>query len=159
VRIIRDREDARWLPSRFHFALFRLFAFLRMQFTKPRARPGLLLAIDRDQSIIEAYAVAFWIFATVSCFLSAFVSIYIAVPLAPVAMQIPLYIAGRGTRVNSILLMSLIAAAAAYFAMQPSWIRFAAWQFFGAIALNAIAALILLPLREQVRKMEERCGL
>ena len=159
MRIVRDREDARWLPSRFRFALFKLLAFLRMQFTKPRTKPGLLLAIDRDQSEVEAYTVSLWLFGTVSCFLSPMISIYVALPLAPVAMQIPLWIAGRGLRVNSILLMTLIAAAATYFAMQPTWIRFAAWQFLAAMALNAAAALIMLALREQVGKMEARCGL
>jgi len=34
-----DREDARWLPSRFRFALFRLYALLRLRFTPPRRQP------------------------------------------------------------------------------------------------------------------------
>jgi hypothetical protein len=159
VTIIRDREDARWLPSRFRFALFRLFALLRMRFTPPRPRPGLIMAVHRDQSEIEAYAVALWIFATVTCFLSALMPIAIAAVFAPLAMQIPLYIVARGTRVNSILLMALIAAAAIYFATRPVWIRFAAWQFLALVALNAVAALIMLALRGAVRKMEARCGL
>ena len=159
MRIVRDREDARWLPSRFHFALFQLFAFGRMLVTRPRERRGIMLVIDRDQSEIEQYAVAVWIVLTVSCLFAAIMPFALAVVVTPFALQIPLYISGRGIRFNSILIMTLIAIPAAVFATKPVWIRYAAWQFFAMIALNAFAALIMLALRGKVRKMEERCGL
>ena len=159
MRIVRDREDARWLPSRFHFALFQLVAFTRMLATRPRERRGIMLMIDRDQSEIEQYTVAIWIVLTVSCLLAAIMPIALAFVLTPLALQIPLYISGRGIRFNSILLMTLIAIPAAVLATKPVWIRYAAWQFFAMIALNAFAALIMLALRGKVRKMEERCGL
>jgi hypothetical protein len=159
VRIVRDREDARWLPSRFHFALFRLFAFARMLATRPRERPGMMLVIDRDQSEIEHYTVAIWIVLTVSCLFAVIMPFALAVVIVPFALQIPLYISGRGIRFNSILTMALIAIPAAYLATKPGWHRYAAWQFFAMIALNALAALIMLALRGKVRKMEERCGL
>jgi hypothetical protein len=159
VRIVRDREDARWLPSRFHFALFRLFAFARMLATQPRERRGVMLVIDRDQSEIEHYTVALWVVLTVACLFAAIMPVAVAIVIAPFALQIPLYISGRGIRFNSILLMTLIAIPAAYLAAKPLWVRYAAWQFLAMIALNALAALIMLTLRGAVRKMEERCGL
>ena len=159
MRIVRDREDARWLPSRFHFALFQLFAFARMLATRPRERRGIMLMIDRDQSEIEQYAVAIWIVLTVACFFATIMPFALAIVVVPFALQIPLYVSGRGIRFNSILLMTLIAIPAAYLATKPAWPRYAAWQFFAMIALNAVAALIMLALRGEVRKMEERCGL
>jgi hypothetical protein len=159
VRIVRDREDARWLPSRFHFALFRLFAFARMLAARPRERRGMMLVIDRDQSEVEHYTVALWIVLTVSCLLGSIMPVLVALVITPFALQIPLYIFGRGIRFNSILTMTLIAIPAAYLARKPVWVRYAAWQFLAMIALNAVAALIMLALRGEVRKMEERCGL
>ena len=159
MRIVRDREDARWLPSRFHFALFQLFAFARTLATRPKERRGLMLVIDRDQSEIEHYTVALWSVLTVSCLFASIMPFALAVVITPLALQIPLYISGRGIRFNSILLMTLIAIPAAVLAAKPVWVRYAAWQFFAMIALNAFAALIMLALRGKVRKMEERCGL
>jgi hypothetical protein len=159
LRIVRDREDARWLPSRFRFALFRLFAFVRMIGARPCERPGIMLAIDPDQSTIEQCGIALWTAATLSCFLASVMPLAVAIILTPVAMLIPLWIFRGGVRFHSILSMALIAIAAAYFATRPIWIRYVAWQFLALMALNAIAALIMLPLRGQVRKMEERCGL
>lgn len=159
MRIIRDREDARWLPSRFRFALFRLGAFVKMQFTEPRQRRGVIIAVDRDQSTIENYTISIWYLATITCFLAAVMPLAIAILFSTVFVQIPMYVAGGGQRVNSMVMMSLAAIAAAYLAMEPSWIRFAAWQFLAVVALNAIAALIMLLLRGAVRRMEARCGL
>ena len=159
MRIVRDREDARWLPSRFRFALFRLLAFVRMTFTKPRERRGIIIAIDPDQSTLENTTISIWFSATTTCFFAALMPIAVAIPATILFVQIPMYIVAGGQRVNSKVLISLAAIAAAYLATTPSWIRFAAWQFLAMIALNAVAALILLPLRGAVRRMEARCGL
>lgn len=159
MRIVRDREDARWLPSRFRYALFRLAALIRMTFTRPRERRGIIVAIDPDQSSIENYAIAIWVVVTTSCFLAAVMPFAIAILAATVVVQIPMHVVGGGQRVNSLVTLSLAAIAAAYLAMSPSWIRFAAWQFLGIVILNGVAALIMLPLRGAVRRMEARCGL
>ena len=159
MRIVRDREDARWLPTRFRFALFRLAAFVKMTFTPPRERRGIIIAIDRDQSTIENYAMSIWFMTTIICFLAAVVPVIAAILLSTLAVQLPIYVAGGGQRVNSKVLMSLAAIAAAYLAMSRSWIRFAAWQFLAFVMLNAIAALIMLLFRGAVRRMEARCGL
>jgi len=159
VRIVRDREDAKWLPSRFHFALFRLFAIVRMSAMAPRPRPGIIVPIDRYQSSFENYAISIWYFATVSCFFTAVMPWWVAIPLASLVVQLPIYVVGRGQGVNSIIFMTSATLAAAYLATTQTWLRWAAWQFLAILALNALAALLLLPMRGVIRKLEARCGL
>jgi len=159
MRIVRDREDARWLPSRFHFALFRLAAFVRMTFTHPQERRGLIIAIDREQSTIEHYTMSIWFIATVACFFAYLMPIALAIVVATIAVQVPIFTVGRKKNVNSIVMMSLATIAAAYLATTQTWIRFAAWQFLALAALNAIAEIVMLTLRGAVKRMEARCGL
>ena len=159
MRIVRDREDARWLPSRFRFAIFRLIALIRMTFTAPRERRGIIIVIDRDQSTFENYTISIWYMATIACFFAALMPLPIAILASTLIVQIPLFFLGGGQRMNSRVLMSLAAIAAAYLAASRTWIRFAAWQFLAIVALNAVAALIMLTLRGAVRRMEARCGL
>lgn len=159
MRFVRDRDDARWLPSRFHFALFRLFAIARMSSMEPRTRPGIIVAIDRYQSTFENYTISAWYFATVSCFFAALMPLPVAIAVASFVVQIPIYVVGRGQRVNTIIFMSAATLAAVYLATTNTWIRYVAWQFLAILALNAIASLILLPMRGRIRKLEARCGL
>jgi len=159
VRIVRDREDARWLPSRFHFALFRLAAFVRMTFTHPQERRGLIMAIDREQSTIEHYTMSIWFMATISCLFAHWMPLALAVPVAIVAVQAPIYFVGRGKDVNTFVLMALTTMAAVKLTSDQSWIRFAAWQFLAILALNAIAEAVMFALRGAVQRMEARCGL
>lgn len=130
-----------------NFALARLLALLM-----PSPQPeNAILADDRYQSAVENYAVCIWFLATTTCFISAFVPLIVALPLALIAIQIPIYITGllfNNRRVNSAFLMLCGAAAALYFASQPVWIRFAAYAFLGVLALNAIASVILWLLRK-----------
>jgi len=169
VKAVRDREDARWLPSRHHFALFRLLAFLRLRFARPRPRPGLVLVIDRDQSAFENQAVASWIVLTLAGYLAAG-------PLArwPLALAIPaalllagaivqVMVVGGGLlvflfpdriRANSMLFMTTMLLLAAYYATRATWARFVAWQFLALVALNAIAAAIVFLLRRPIARLE-----
>ena len=159
MRFVRDRDDARWLPTRFHFALFRLIAIVRMSLMEPRTRPGIIVAVDRYQSTVESYTISVWYFVTVSCFFSAVMPLWAAIAVASLVVQLPIYVVGRGQGVNSIILMSSATLAAAYLITQQTWLRFVAAQFLAILALNAIAALILLPMRGTIRKLEARCGL
>jgi hypothetical protein len=159
VRIIRDREDARWLPSRFHFALFRLAAFVRMTFTRPRERRGIIVAIDREQSTIEHYTISIWFTATVACFFAFLMPLALAIVVATIAVQFPIFMVGRGKSANTVVLMSLATIAAAVLTTTTTWIRFVAWQFLGVLAMNAIAEIVMLTLRDAVHRMEARCGL
>jgi len=159
VRFVRDRDDARWLPTRFHFALFRLMAIARMSSMEPRTRPGIIVAVDRYQSTFENYTISVWYLVTASCFFAAIMPLPAAIAVASLVVQIPIFVVGRGQRVNTIILMSAATIAAAYLATTHTWIRYVAWQFLAILALNALASLVLLPMRGWIRKLEARCGL
>jgi hypothetical protein len=164
MKVIRDRADARWLPSRHHFALFRLFAFLRMRSAKPEPRPGLILVVDPDQTAAEHHGISLWIVSTVTCYVAATLfatwpaalALPVAFVVAAGAIEVPVVLGGLAlpSRGNSLLLMVLLIAVAAYFATQRTWVRFAAWQFLALIALNAVAAMIVFLLREPIARLE-----
>ena len=162
MNVVHDRPQAKWLPSRHRFALARLVAFVMLTCgTGPTSDVDrLMLAIDPDQSTIENYAASIWYLGSLTCFLSAFVPLLIAFPIALIVIEIPIYAFGvpfGNRRVTSAGYVLCGAGAAAYFALQPTWIRFAAYAFLGVLALNAIAFVIMWPLRHRVRAAEERC--
>lgn len=164
MKVVRDRADARWLPSRHHFALFRLVAFLRMRSAKPEPRPGLVLVVDRGQTAIEHHGISLWIMLTVTCYVAATLfatwPVVLALPVAFVvaafAIEVPVVLGGLvlPSRANAVQVMLVLLAAAAYFATQRTWARFAAWQFLALVALNAVAALIVFLLREPIARLE-----
>ena len=172
MKIVRGRADARWLPSRFNFALFRLFAFLRMKTAAPEPR-DVALVIDRHQNNVESFTLAAWVTLTVTCYAAGTLFASWPLPLALPAgilvaitcLEIPIVTVGLIVRrtqdniaLNSVVLMSLLIAAALYFARAQSWVRFAAWQFLGAVALNAVAAAIVFLLRGTIAEMENAAG-
>jgi hypothetical protein len=172
VKIVHGRADARWLPSRFNFALFRLYAFVRMKLARPQPA-DVSLVIDRNQNPIESAVLSTWTTATLSCYAAGTLfetwplplALLAGVPVAITCLEIPIVAIGlllrhRATNIplNSFVLMSLLIAAALYFVCAQSWIRFAAWQFLVAVALNAAAAVIVLLLRGSIAEMENATG-
>jgi hypothetical protein len=174
MRLVRDRAEARWLPSRHRYALARLLAFLRLLAARHEERRGLILAVDRDQSATENVAISAWIVLTTTCYFAAPLHgawKAFAPPLAIVALQLPIYLLGAvllplfgrafyafNHRLNSAFLWALLIIASSYFATVPGWTRFVAYVFFAIVALNACAAVILLLLRKTVAEREARCG-
>jgi hypothetical protein len=165
MKFIADDPRALQLPSRHHFALFRLGAAIRFRAVEPVASKRMLVAIDRHQSAFETYAVSFAVLLTsTACvalplerFLPRLLAIVLALPLAAILLEVPVYISGllsNNIRVNSAVLMGLVIAAAAYVATLHSWARFVAWIFLACVAANAIAALIL-----RITGADERCAL
>ncbi len=172
MKIVRGRADARWLPSRFNYALFRLYAFLRMKTAKPEVA-DISLVIDRNQNPIESAVLSAWTTATLACYAAETLfdawplplALLAGIPVAITALEIPIVAVGVALRhrgynipLNSFVLMSLMTVAALSFARAQSWIRFAAWQFLGAIALNAVAAVIVYSLRGAIAEMEDAVG-
>jgi hypothetical protein len=178
--VVRDRADARCFPSRHNLALFRLAAYLCLRRAKPEQSDGILI-IDRHQSAAETWLVMSWVTLTFACYLAAtlFVDWHIALalpvslPLAVVLLEVPAILSAltiapllqaiarnrtNGVRVNGVVIMLLFSAASAYFARHPSWIRFVAWQFLALLALNAIAAMIVFPLRHSIAHLEAQVG-
>jgi hypothetical protein len=180
VRVVRNRADARWFPSRHNFALFRLAAYLRLRRARPEHRDGIFV-IDRHQSATETWLVMSWVTLTFACYLATTLfddwhiapALLVSLPLAVVLLEVPAIlsaltiaplfrsIAGdrvNGFRVNGVVLMLLFSAVSAYFAQHPTWIRFVAWQFLVLLALNAIAAVIAFPLRHSMARLEAEVG-
>lgn len=175
MKLVRDRADARVLPARHNFALFRLVAFLRARKVRPQ-RADVIVALDRHQSNTETTLVACWYFATSTCFVAAtlFVSwplplaLLVSLPLVLVGVEVPVVFLGvvlplarvrvDTVRVNSILMMALLAGASAYLVRGASWVRFAALQVLVLFALNAIASAIVFLLRDSIARLEESFG-
>jgi hypothetical protein len=172
VKIVRGRADARWLPSRFNFALFRLIAYARMRGATPEPR-DVSLIVDPNQNNLESHLLAAWTTLTVACYAAGTLfdewplplALLAGVPVAITCLEIPIVAVGLSLRrrennigVNSVVLMSLLIAAALYFARAHTWIRFAAWQFLGGVALNALAAPIAFLLRGSIAEMENTVG-
>ena len=153
MKLVRN-ADARWLPSRHRYALARLVAFVLFQKRWLRHRTPNVYAIDRDQSTVESYTISVWILATVTCYLAPFTTWWLALPAAMIAIEIPMYVSGlllNNVRINSMVLWTLLAIAS----IRGGWVgRF----FFGVVAANAVAAVILFALRRRIRELEERCG-
>ena len=172
MRVVRGRADARWLPSRFRYSLFRVFAYMRMRAAKPELR-DVSLMIDPDQNNLESHLVGIWATLTLACFavgslLASWplpLAIPVAILIAITCLEIPIVIVGllrkreNNIGLNSVLLMSLLIAAALYFARaQQLWMRIAAWQFLGGVTLNALAAPFAFLLRDSIAKMENAVG-
>jgi len=171
MKVIRGRADARWLPARFNFALFRLYAFLRMKTATPEPR-DVALVIDRNQNRLESFTIGIWATLTLACYASAILFASWPLPLALLAgivagitfLEIPVIVVGlirrteKNNGLNSVVTMTLLVAMAVYFARAESWIRYVAWQFLGVLALNAVAAAIVLLLRGAIAEMEHAVG-
>src|SRR5687768_12212735 len=100
MRTVRDRPDARWLPSRFRYAISRLIAFALIRRSRPREAWGLVLVVDRDQSATEYYVISIWLLLTVSCYVGAVLSpvtnsvvaAIVAIPIASLIIEAPIYL-------------------------------------------------------------------
>lgn len=180
MRIVRGRAEARLFPSRHDHGLFRLVAYLRLRQAAARPEDGIHF-IDRHQSAAETWTVLLWVSLTLTAYVAAagfahwplLLAIPVAAIIALVALQIFLVLLGISVtplwlrmtrartqpfRVNNILTFSVMTAASAFFAVRPAWTRFVAWQFFGVLALNAIAAAIVFLLRDSIAALEASVG-
>jgi hypothetical protein len=177
MNVVVNRPAARWLPSRHRFALAQLIAFARLRRGEQQDASipdHLILAVDRDQSAAEVYAVAVWVFVTVAAYLAAFLSIPLplaiiaAIPLASIVLHVPIVVGGPILRlilgdhdhvkIVSVGTMFLLTVWSFYVARGDSWARFVAWLWVAVLACNTIAAVILWLLRAAVRAEESRCA-
>lgn len=183
MNIVRDRPAAQGLPSRRHFALAQLIAFLRFRPSRemPPGIDRLVLPINRDVSAAEIYSVAAWMFITAAWYLVAILplpigwSIVIAIGFTGLAIQLPLYFIGAvfiplwnlkartkiedNQKLNSVAFMTLMVIASSWFGASRSSARYPAWFLLGVFVLNAAAWIVMRLLRGRVRDMERRCGL
>lgn len=180
MRFVRGRADARHLPSRFNFALFRLAAYLRVRRAMPQAGDEILV-IDRHQSTFETWAVMLWFLLSATAFGTATWFADWTLPLALlfgavttlVVCQLALLLSGlvlwplwrsitRTTilpyRFNGAVMMGAFLAAAAECATRPAWVRFAGRQALIIAALNVVAAAIVFLLRDSIARLDARAG-
>ena len=169
MRVVHDRPEVRPLPSRRRFALTRLIALLAPANDDGGAE-HIVLAIDPDQTPAESHLACFWFTATLACYMAVVLpvilplALVVAVPLAVLSIPVICMLAtlplpdGDNTDVSSAALFIVLAIASAYFALQPSWVRFVAWFSLGVLIANALSAAILWLLRGRMRQLEARCG-
>lgn len=178
MTLVRGRADARWLPSRYNFAIFRLAAYLRLR--RARAETAQVsYFIDRHQSATENWLVGIWVTLTIACYIAASVfaewPLIASLPLsivlsAVVGIELPVVISGaivvpvwkaltrlkgeNQIRFNSIVVMMTFVLAAVHFAAADSWARYAAWQFLAIVIANAVASVIVFLLRAPIARLE-----
>lgn len=172
MKIVRGRADARWMPSRYTFALSRIFAFVKMRNAKAEMADVAYVA-DRHQSAAENFTVGAWIILTLSAYVAATlarwwplpIALLAALPIALFLIHLSVIAVGiilirreNNLRVSSVVLMAWMTAATAYFARSQSWVRFIAWQFLAVLALNAIAAVVVLLMRDPIADVESSLG-
>ena len=180
MNAVRDRAEARWLPSRFRYAIFRLIALMMISRAKPKEARGLVLVIDRDQSAPEYYIISTWLLVTASCYVGALLSplttraiaALAAVPVAAMVIKFPLYLGGLtaiglralGSRVedmrstNSKLTYGMLMLASLWFIRNESWIRYVAVAFFVVLAVNALASIVVVLLRGRIAAVDRAYG-
>lgn len=169
MKVIRERADARWLPSRHRFAFFRLVAYALFRSSGAKPQPGMALGIDRDQSALENYTVAVWIMGSATCFafalldrvLATAAAIIFAPFVAAVVLQVFVVVPGLvrrnrdNTGQNSFITMTAMAVTAIYLTQSDGWVRAVAWFFLAILAANAIASLIAYLLRARFAAVED----
>lgn len=183
MRLLEGREEQQCMPSRYHFALFRFVAYLRLRRVRVIGEPDRILSIHRYQSTVEMFGVSVWVLFTVSCYVAAWLTergslplawaILLAMPLAWFAVQsliigfgllAPFLRALLGKRgedniaLNSFLIMLVLVALSSYMAVQRTWVRFAAWQFLAAVGLNAVAAGLVFLFSGEIARLESSVG-
>lgn len=179
---IANRPAARWLPSRSHFAFFRLIGFLASRRAcDQEPEPG-VLAMNPEQNAIEHYSMSAFSMLTITWYLTLAFEHVIVVPaavivsllLSPIVVQLPLYlvggailplwrkVTGRGDanhlHIHSVMLMAIFFALAVIFAFRGGWTRWLAFVWLAAGCINAIAAVVMFFARHRVRELERRCG-
>ncbi len=179
MTIVRDRGDARWLPSRFHFALFRLYAYMRLRAAKPEPVPGLILSINRHQSASENFLATICIVFVAGSYFAAWFETSMVTLLAYAAGLLAAIIAiqalivfsglifaavpkaggmGVAARLVAVTIMAAMIAGGGAVASGDSSARYVAGGFLLLVAMNAVAALLNFLLREKIGELERRFG-
>lgn len=180
MRIIRGRADARWLPSRYSLAMFRLYAFFRASTAPAEEHPEIVLSVETHQAAAEAFLTAaagfvmsyVYIADVLTEVLPVLVAILLALPVTSIAIQIPLYVFGltltpllrlvlrkqQSLSITSALYFLLFAASSVVMLGRSMPARVVAWAFFVACALELVSKVIAFALRERMARMEEHFG-
>lgn len=172
MRVVRERMEARWLPSRSHFAMFKLLAFIRFRVAPREVRPGVILVIDPYQNSAESYALSVAAPLALACYAGAFVAPHLgalgalfAGVAALLALIFVALVASTAVRMigirpmnlqrfNGGTVLTLVALSSAYFALSDLWVRWVGRAFLAALGLNLIAAVVLWLIRNYLAALE-----
>jgi hypothetical protein len=171
---VRGRRDARWLPSRYRFALFRLWAYFRARRAAPEPANTILI-IDRDQSASEQYVVGAWVFLTTAAYLEATLFRTWAWPLSTLAaiacsamlVELPFFLGApvaallakeKRQAMQSAFMMALYVGVSLWLSTSATWARYLAWLVLAVTGLNAIAWVIVQLLRGSIARLESSFG-
>jgi hypothetical protein len=182
MRVIQDCPEAQWLPSRSHFAIFRLASYIRLRTASPSKDIRMALAVDRDQNAFENLSISAMIFVVTVAYLVPLLeqrmpwwaAVAVAIAIAPVADHIPFFFTGllaiplwrritgrsgdNNMAANSAGEMTALLATSLWFVSGPEPIRIVAAAVLALFALNTVAAVLMWLLRARVRELEARCG-
>ena len=181
MRVVRDRADARWLPSRVRFAIFRLIALVVMSRATKREHKGLVLVIDPDQSALQNHLLGAGALIAASIFIAGALipetgslpALFLSVPLALTAYSALVVVVGviveplvvkagapisLARRINGLVQMALLLGASMYFVMRPSWVRPVAAAFLTAVGVNVLASIVMLFMKSRVEALDRELG-
>lgn len=182
MTFIRDHAEARWLPSRSHFAAFQLMSFIRFPREHRKTSVGTAWVVDRDQNAFEQFSVALFVLVVTVCYVSSFFSRWLTWPaaaaagllLSPAVVELPFFAVGlmvmpiwrsiRGSadrnnvRASSLATMGLLFATSGWFALHAGWTRIIAVTVLSLFFANAICAVVAWFLRDRFKELEARCG-
>ena len=183
MNAVRDRADARWLPSRFDFALFRLFAYFRLRTTKPEPQPGVVLAIERHQSAIENYLIAICVWVVIAAFLASTMAstlplgaaCLVALPATGVLVSVEIVVMGvaftplvrkllrlpdqAGVAINSVVMGAVALTCAALLMTGSSPLRHIGTAYVILLAANVLASPIVFLMQRRIAELERGHGL
>ncbi len=182
MTVIRDRADARWLPSRFDFALFRLFAYVRLKTIGPEPRQGIVLSVERHQSAIENFMIPICVLVVIAAFMASIiasmlpieVACLIALPAAGVLIPMQMVLTGLvitplvrkltglgghcRVAINAAVLSAIAITAATLLAVGASPLRHIGTAYLILLAANAIASVLVFMMQRPIADLERRYG-
>ncbi len=127
--------------------------------------------IDRDQNTAESYLISAGVIVVSTCYaatalgsiLHPVVAALLALPLAAIAIEIPFFVSAllaallriRDAKpINGALSAAVLFGISAWMTFSATWVRFIAWGVFVVVAMNAIAAVFVWPLRKRIDELE-----
>lgn len=182
MKVVRDRADARWLPSRFDFALFRLLAYFRLKTLKPEPRAGIVMSVERHQSAAETYTVSMLVFAVLTSFVASMIATalplgsacVLAVPATAVLISVQIVLTGVAVTpvvrrimrldgkfrqaVNGVVLSAIAITAAVLLTLGTSPLRHVGTVYLAVIGTNAVASVVVFLMQGSIAAAERPYG-
>ncbi len=182
MKVVHDRADARWLPSRFHLALFRLLAFFRLKTSRPQPHPGLALAIERHQDAAENYLDGACTFIVIAAYVTSLLisvlpvatasliavpatalyfsgqTVFVGFVIAPIVRRFTRTNDGYGIAINSAIFLIVTIACATLLAVSISPLRYVGFAYLVLVAANAVAAVIVFLMQRPIENAERSYG-